>query len=116
MFKKEDVIAHSLSYPGVYEDRPFRDAETIAIRHAGNGKTFLFIIFAHGKLHINLKCDPPRADFFRQVYEGVVPGYHMNKMHWNSVFLDSDVPDEALTEMIGISYDLTCPRKKGRAK
>ena len=38
-----------------------------------------------GQLYLNLKCDPMEAEFFRRVYEGVIPGYHMNKTHWNTV-------------------------------
>lgn len=55
---------------------------------------------------ITLKCDPPFGDLLRQQYEHIVPGYYMNKEHWNSVYLEGDVPDEILKDMIDMSYQL----------
>lgn len=115
MLSKEDVIAYCLSLPAVYEDYPF-DEVTAVMRHKGNKKSFALIIFAHGKQHINLKCEPDRAEFLRRIYAGVTAGYHMNKMHWNSVFADSDVPEEEIKSMIDHSYMLTRPKLKKRRK
>ena len=55
---------------------------------------------------MNLKCDPDRALDLRDRFEGVTPGYHMNKRHWNTVLLDGSVPGELVREMIGESYQL----------
>lgn len=55
---------------------------------------------------INLKCDPDRASELRAEYDGIQPGYHMNKKHWNTVLLRSDVSPQLLTELIRHSYDL----------
>ena len=63
-----------------------------------------------GKLCINLKCEPMQAEFFRRVYVGVTPGYHMNKEHWNTVLPDSDVPTDTFYAMIQESYDRTRPK------
>ena len=66
-----------------------------------------------GKDIVNLKCDPMQADFLRGIYKGVVPAYHMNKTHWNTVYLDSDVPDEEIENMTLESFNLTeKPKKK----
>jgi predicted DNA-binding protein (MmcQ/YjbR family) len=112
MLTKEDLIEYCLGLPGAYLDRPFR-GDAIVLRHTSNRKGFVFLIHAHGKLHINLKCEPMRADFFRQAFSGVVPAFHMNKTHWNSVFPGGDVPDAELLHMVDISYSLTRPRIRG---
>ena len=75
-----------------------------------NGK--IFAILAGDE--ISLKCNPERALDYRDMYEGVKEGYHLNKKHWNTVVLDGSVPDEDLKRMIGESYDLTgdCSKKR----
>ena len=55
---------------------------------------------------ITLKCEPSFGSFLREEYQHVVPGYYMNKIHWNSVYLDGDVPDNILKQMINMSYEL----------
>ena len=67
-----------------------------------------------GKWFANLKCDPLEADFLRKAFKGVVPAYHMNKVHWNTVYLDSDVPDEEIRRMTLSSFNLTAGKKKKR--
>ena len=56
--------------------------------------------------HINLKCDPQDAIAYRDIYECVIPGYHMNKKHWNTIILDGSMPQDILEEMIEESYSL----------
>jgi len=106
----EEIIAHCLSYPDVYEDYPFDEHWTV-MRHKGNKKSFAFIFHRNGHPCVNLKCEPSRADFLRSVYEEVTPGYHMNKAHWNTVILDGGLPDEELFDMVRHSYQLTKPKK-----
>lgn len=55
---------------------------------------------------ITLKCEPAFGEQFRKTYEAITPGYYMNKTHWNSVRLDSDVPKDVVDRMIQQSYDL----------
>lgn len=112
---REEVVSFSLALPGVYEDWPFDDV-WFAVRHRGNKKTCLFMREMNGKIILNLKCDPMQADFWRQIYAGVVPGYHMNKVHWNTVTLGSDVPDDELQNMIRHSHALTAPKKRKSKK
>jgi predicted DNA-binding protein (MmcQ/YjbR family) len=64
----------------------------------------VFALF--GSMGMNLKCDPGLAETLREAYVGVVPGYHMNKRHWNTITLDGDVPDAVIADMIEDSYDL----------
>ena len=111
---KRELIDHCLTFPSVYEDYPF-DETTAIVRHRGNKKMFALVDYLHGRLHITLKCEPVRADFLRSVFECVTPGYHMNKEHWNTVYVGGDVSEQELYEMIQHSYDLTKPKiKKGR--
>jgi len=55
---------------------------------------------------ITLKLEPLEGDFLRQQYEDILPGYYMNKLHWNSVRADGNVPDDLLKDMLEKSYDL----------
>lgn len=55
---------------------------------------------------ITLKCEPSFGEFLREHYEDIIPGYYMNKVHWNSLYLEGTVPDDVLKKMIDMSYDL----------
>lgn len=108
---KRELIEYCLTYPGAYEDYPF-DEEWAVIRHSGSKKSFAFIYEHSGRLCVNLKCEPMRADFLRSVFAGVRPAYHMNKVHWNTVLLDGGVPEQELFNMVAHSFELTKPRKR----
>jgi len=58
------------------------------------------------KAIITLKCEPMFGQLLRGQYQHIIPGYYMNKEHWNSVYLDGDVPDDVLKQMIDMSYKL----------
>lgn len=78
-----------------------------AIRYLIGGKMFaLQGGDKYEKPIITLKCIPPFGETLRKEYEHIVAGYYMNKEHWNSVYLDGDVPDAILKQMIDMSYDL----------
>ena len=122
---KQELIDFCLAFPGTYEDYPFEgqtahsdDGTWTVMRHATNKKTFAHIYNRNGKLCINLKCDPLKADFLRGVYADLVPGWHMNKTHWNTVYVGGDVPEEEICGLISHSYDLVKPkrRKNGAVK
>ncbi len=87
----------------ITEDFPF-DEETLVLKVAG--KSFLFTDITQDPVRINLKCDPDRALDLRSKYDAVLPGYHMNKKHWNTVILDGSIPDNEIMDMIDHSYDL----------
>lgn len=70
------------------------------------GKIFALMNLEARPVRVNLKCDPLRAIDLRERYEGVMPGWHMNKKHWNTVDAEADVPRPDLLEMIDHSYDL----------
>lgn len=109
------LIDYCLTYPDAYEDYPFDDPKSAGawtvMRHRLNKKGFAFIYEREG-LCVNLKCEPLRADFLRQLYTGVTPAYHMNKEHWNTVHLDAEMPEDDLYDMIEHSYRLTMPKVK----
>lgn len=112
---KEQYLDHLRNMGGVTVDRPFEENfDTWIGRHSDTRKWFAAVLDVHGRYAVNLKCDPLEADFLRSVYEGVTEGWHMNKTHWNTVYFDSDVPDEELIRMTEASYDLT--KKKIRRK
>ncbi|MEZ4807358.1 MAG: MmcQ/YjbR family DNA-binding protein [Flavobacteriales bacterium] len=93
---------HCLSKPGFTEDFPF-GPDTLVFRVAG--KMFA-LMDADTFSSVNLKCDPERAIELREQYEGVQPGYHMNKQHWNTVRTDGSVPGRLLLELADHSYAL----------
>lgn len=78
-----------------------------ATRYFIGGKIFVMIGGdKYKKAIITLKCEPIFGQFLRDENKNIVPGYHMNKKHWNSVYLDGDVPDDLLKQMINMSYEL----------
>lgn len=88
----------------VVEDYPFHDDNWCPMRHK---KAFAVIYERHGGIWINVKCDPEWREFWRNAFASVVPAYHMNKTHWNSIILDESIPEKDVERMIGESYDLT---------
>ena len=98
----ESYREYCLSKRGVTEDFPF-DNETLVFKVGG--KMFALTGIEQFK-SINLKCDPERAVELREEYRGILPGYHMNKKHWNTVMMDGSVPMRLIKQMIDDSYDL----------
>ena len=70
------------------------------------GKMFALIAVDNIPPKVSLKCDPEQAMLWRERYEAVQPGYHMNKKHWNTIALDGSIPSDEIAEMIDMSYDL----------
>ena len=98
----EDFRDYCLLKAGVTEETPF-GPETLVFKVGG--KVFVLTdIETFGS--INLKCDPERAQELREQHEYVLPGYHMNKKHWNTVLIGTGVPERQLRELIDHSYDL----------
>ena len=103
---------YCLSKPGATEDKPF--GEDVLVFKVG-GKVFALAPLDEVPAAANLKCDPDLALELRDRYEQVRPGYHMNKKHWNTVEIDSGIPDAELHKMIDHSYELvlrTLPKVK----
>lgn len=106
MTTREEALAYGLAFRDVYRDTPFHDPNWVLVRYKKNKKAFLWTYEYQGQMRINIKVDPEWRDFWRNTYEAVIPGYHQNKEHWNTVILDGSVPDEDIKRMIAESYDL----------
>lgn len=105
----EDFRKYCLSFRGVHDKMPFDKATSEYDRNllvfCVADKWFCFVnidVFDF----CNLKCRPEQIEELRDNYEGIRPGYHMNKRHWVSVYFDSDVPDEMIKELVKQSYDI----------
>jgi len=111
MKTREEVLSYGLSLPNTYQDAPFHDPNWQLVRARKNKKVFLWTYERDDKMCINVKVDPEWRDFWRSTYKAVIPGYHQNKEHWNTVVLDGTVPDEDIKRMIAESYDLVVNKK-----
>ena len=94
---------YCLAKPRVTEGTPF--GETVLVFKIG-GKMFALAALDEVPTKVNLKCDPDLALDLRDRYEQVRAGYHMNKRHWNTVEIDTGIPDADLRRMIDHSYEL----------
>ncbi len=102
----EQFYEFCLAKKGVTEHFPF-DEDTLVFKVGG--KIFCLTSlkkWEEGDHSINLKCEPQRALELRAEYEAVEPGYHMSKIHWNTITFNSDVSDKMMCELINDSYDL----------
>jgi len=92
-----------LAKPEAFLDYPFGpDAAVFKVK----SKLFAILGTEDGVARVNLKCDPDEALALRDIFPGVIPGYHMNKKHWNTVILDGSVPKGEIERMIDRSYGL----------
>jgi predicted DNA-binding protein (MmcQ/YjbR family) len=110
-----DFREHCLAKPNATEGTPF--GETVLVFKVA-GKMFALMSLDELPATANLKCDPDLALELRDRYQQVRPGYHMNKKHWNTVEIDSGIPEVELRRMIDHSYDLVAeslPKSVGAA-
>lgn len=113
----QNYFEYCLSKKGVTEHFPF-DEDTLVFKVGG--KMFALSSlreWENGNPSVNVKCDPEKAEQLRADYHAIEPGYHMSKVHWNTVAVNGDVPDKMLRALIDDSYDLVVKSltKKGRA-
>lgn len=106
MRTREEALSYGLSFPDTYQDAPFHDENWQLVRCKGNKKAFLWTYERDGFINLNVKVEPDKAFFWRDIYESVIPGYHQNKEHWNTIILDGSIPDKDIECMIAESYDL----------
>ena len=112
MNTRQEAIAYCSTLIGSIEDYPFHDPNWTVMRHKSNKKVFAWIFKREDYIWINVKCSAESRDFFRSAFQSVIPAYHLNKEHWNSIILDGTVPDIEIKRMIDESYELTKPKKK----
>ena len=103
MMELEPLRMYMLDKKGVTEEEPF-GPDTLVFKVMG--KMFALIGRQDLPLRVNLKCDPELALTLREQYEAVIPGYHMNKKHWNTIILDGSIPVDETFGMIDHSYNL----------
>ncbi len=106
MDTREQALKYGLSFPDTYQDAPFHDDNWQLVRYKWNKKAFLWTYEKDGYVNLNVKVEPEKAFFWRDIYESVIPGYHQNKEHWNTIILDGSIPDKDIKLMIAESYDL----------
>ncbi len=102
-----------LSMPQAEETQPF-GPDVLVYKVAG--KMFALTVPEDFPPRVNLKCDPERALELRDEHESILPGYHMNKRHWNTVVLDGSVPAVLVREMVRHSYDLVVAGLSAKAR
>lgn len=105
----EDLREYCLQHPFVEESFPF-GPDTLVFKV--NGKIFLLTGLDNDPLQFNVKCDPEKAEALREQYPSVLPGYHMNKKHWNTIVVDGSVSNRVLKEWITDSYNLVAKIRK----
>ena len=106
MKTREQAIKYGLTFPDTYKDIPFHDPNWVLIRVKGSKKAFLWTYEKDGYVNLNVKVDPERAYLWRSMYKSVIPGYHQNKDHWNTIILDGSIPENDIKTMIAESYEL----------
>ena len=106
MRTREEALAYGLSFPNTYQEAPFHDENWQLVRVKGSKRAFLWTYELEGRMQLNIKVSPEWRDLWRQAYEAVIPGYHQNKEHWNTIILDDTIPDNEVKRMIAESYDL----------
>ncbi len=111
MTTRQLVLKYCLSFPNTYQDAPFHDENWQLVRCRNNKKTFAWIYYRDNKLCVNVKVNPEWRDLWRQTYEAVIPGYHQNKEHWNTIIFNGTIPENEVKRMIAESYDLVCGKE-----
>jgi predicted DNA-binding protein (MmcQ/YjbR family) len=102
----ETYYEYCLSKKGVTEHFPF-DEDTLVFKVGGKMFALSSLLqWEKGSPSMNLKCDPERAQELRAEYDAIQPGFHMSKVHWNTIAVNQDVPTVLLKELIDHSYDL----------
>ena len=99
----EQLRNYTLSKPGAEETQPFGPDNLV---YKINGKIFLLTDFNSHPLKFNVKCNPELALELREEFAAVIPGWHMNKKHWNTVIVDGRLSSKQIKEMIKESYGL----------
>ncbi len=106
MTERKEILEYGMTLPDVYIDVPFHDNNWILLRYQKNKRAFAWTYERKGHIRVNVKVDPEWRDFWRSAYASVLPGYHQNKEHWNTIILDGSIPDDEVKRMVAESYDL----------
>lgn len=105
----KELEEYLLSFPNTWLDFPFGEGASVyKVGHKETGEGKLFAIIADGStpLRVSLKCDPLLATNLREKYESVLPGYHLNKKHWNTIICSGQLSDDEINDLVRHSYQL----------
>jgi predicted DNA-binding protein (MmcQ/YjbR family) len=103
------IEEYLLSFPNTWLDFPFGEGTSvykIGHKESGEGKIFAIIADNSKPLRVSLKCDPQLAETLREQYETVMPGYHLNKKHWNTIVCTGQLSNEEIFDLASLSYRL----------
>ncbi len=109
----EEIREYCLSKNDVEETLPF-GPDVLVFKT--NEKVFLLLPLDEQPVRFNVKCDPELALHLREKYPAVIPGFHMNKKHWNTIKIDGSVAPNLMKEWIDHSYDLVKAKIKNKSK
>ncbi|MGV9002102.1 MAG: MmcQ/YjbR family DNA-binding protein [Candidatus Saccharimonadaceae bacterium] len=105
----KELEEYILSFPNTWLDFPFGESTSvykIGHKDTGEGKMFALIDNGSKPVRVSLKCDPILAETLREEYETVLPGYHLNKKHWNTIICSGQVSNDELQDFVRLSYNL----------
>ena len=106
---RNEIIKYCLELPDTYEDYPFpNDNVSVTMKDRNNNKWFALLMNVKGEEYLNIKTNPEYSELLRKTYAYIIPAYHMNKEHWNTIIINRNNVDEKLVkELIKQSYELT---------
>ena len=108
MVKREEIIKHIKEYYGISPEYLWKDTpDTAVFRHEDTHKWFAIIMKVKGEEYFNVKTEPNYSDLLRNTYDYIIPAYHMNKEHWNTVIISRKIDKNLLYDLIEQSYKLT---------
>lgn len=100
-----EIEAYVLEMPTAVKDYPFGEQPAVYKIGGAEGKMFALIDEKSSPVRLSLKCDPQLAELLREKYETVLPGYHLNKKHWNTIICSGQLDDQELKDLIRHSYE-----------
>lgn len=108
MIKREEIFNYIKENYGASPEYLWDSTPDAAVfRHSNNKKWFGLIMKVKDEEYLNIKTEPNYSELLRNSYDYIIPGYHMNKEHWNTIIINKNVDKKLLYELIDQSYELT---------
>lgn len=110
----KDFEEYLLNFDHTWLDYPFGEGTSVykvGNKETGEGKMYAVIEDDSKPLKVSLKCDPLLAETLREKYETVVPGYHLNKKHWNTIICSGQLSVDEIKDLARLSYNLVAPKQ-----